>query len=54
MAKIIEDIVIVRFSKLVKSDEKDKEIITSDIQQALEQVSQELVGDGVVVEVIKE
>jgi hypothetical protein len=54
MAKIIEDIVIVRFSKLVKSDDKNQEILSEDMQQALEQVAQELVGDGVVVEVIKE
>lgn len=54
MAKIVEDIVIVRFSKLVKNDDKNQEILTEDLQQALEQVSQELVGDGVVVEVIKE
>jgi hypothetical protein len=53
MAKIVEDIVIIKFSKIVKDSESGVEIINNDIQSALEQVAQELVGDAVVVEVEK-
>jgi hypothetical protein len=52
MAKIIEEIVIIKVSKLVK-DNTEASIVTDDLQAALEQVAQELVGDGVVVEVEK-
>jgi hypothetical protein len=52
MAKIVEDVVVIKFSKLVKdSHDEGSAIAGNDIQQALEQVAQELVGDGVVVEV---
>lgn len=54
MAKIVEDVIAIKFSKLAKDSEQDAvEIAGSDIQQALEQVAQELVGDGVIVEVVK-
>lgn len=52
MAKIIEDVVIVKFSKIVKDSEAETtSIANQDIQQTLEQVAQELVGDAVIVEV---
>jgi len=54
MAKIIEDVLVVKFSKIVKDSESDSvSIAAQDVQQALEQVAQELVGDSVVVEVVK-
>ena len=54
MAKIVEDVIVIKFSKIVKdSDSDDSGIAGSDVQQALEQVAQELVGDAVVVEVVK-
>ena len=53
MAKIVEDIVIIKFSKIVKDSDSGVEIVNNDIQSALEQVAQELVGDAVVVEVEK-
>jgi hypothetical protein len=54
MAKIVEDVVLIKFSKIVKDSEKDNESIAGpDVQQALEQVAQELVGDAIVVEVVK-
>lgn len=54
MAKIIEDVVLIKFSKIVKDSEKDQPGIAGpDVQQALEQVAQELVGEGIVVEVVK-
>ena len=54
MAKIVEDVVLIKFSKIVKDSEKDAATIAdTDVQKALEQVAQELVGDGIVVEVVK-
>jgi hypothetical protein len=52
MAKIIEEIIIIKLSKLVK-DDGVAGIVTSELQSALEQVAQELVGDSVIVEVEK-
>lgn len=55
MAKIIEDVVVIRFSKIVKDSETEVSgIVGHDIQQALEQVAQELAGESVVVEVVRE
>jgi len=52
MAKIIEDVIVIKFSKIVKnSDDETSAIASTDVQQALEQVAQELVGNGVVVEI---
>lgn len=52
MAKIIEEIIVIKLSKLVK-DDVNQSIVTDDLQAALEQVAQELVGDSVIVEVEK-
>jgi hypothetical protein len=54
MAKIVEDVVVIKFSKIVKDSESiGSSIAGPDIQAALEQVAQELAGDSVVVEVEK-
>lgn len=53
MAKVVEDVVVVKFSKLVKDDETSVSIVNSEIQSAIEQVAQELVGGGVIVEVVQ-
>lgn len=54
MAKIVEEVLIVRFSKIVKDSDTDNSVLVStDVQAALEQVSQELVGESVVVEVVR-
>jgi DNA integrity scanning protein DisA with diadenylate cyclase activity len=53
MAKIVEDIVIIKFSRIVKDSDSGVEIINDEIQSALEQVAQELVGANIVVEVEK-
>jgi hypothetical protein len=50
MAKIVEEVVVIKLSKLVKEG-ADASIVTDDLQAALEQVAQELVGDGIIVEV---
>ena len=53
MAKIVEDVLVIKFSKIVKDSESETSgIAGSDVQAALEQVAQELVGDTVVVEVV--
>lgn len=52
MAKIIEQVIAIRFSKLAKeSDASDSSIIPADLQNNLEQVAQELAGEGVIVEI---
>ena len=54
MAKIVEDVLIIKFSSIVKDNAAGQSgIVTDEVQAALEQVAQELVGDGVVVEVEK-
>ena len=54
MAKIVEEILVVKFSKIVKDTSEDQStIVSDDILAALEQVSQELVTDSVIVEVVK-
>lgn len=53
MAKIVEDVIAIKFSKIVKDGEDDAGFIGEEIQQALEQVAQELAGGGVIVEVVR-
>jgi hypothetical protein len=54
MAKIVEDVLVVKFSKIVKDSDTDNGgLVGPDVQAALEQVAQELVGDAVVVEVVR-
>jgi len=51
MAKIVEDIIVIKFSKIVKdNDDQDIVVLSNENSSALEQVAQELVGDGIVVE----
>tara|TARA_R110000822_G_scaffold252675_1_gene379287 strand:- start:915 stop:1079 length:165 start_codon:yes stop_codon:yes gene_type:complete len=54
MAKIQEEIIAIKVSKLVKDSGAEQSLINSEIVLALEQVAQELFGDNVVVEVIAE
>ena len=54
MAQIIEDVIAIKFSKLAKDSEQEVAgIAGSDVQDTLEQVAQELVGDSVIVEVVR-
>lgn len=52
MAQIIEENIIIKVSKLVKSNDGET-LVTSDTVSALEAVAQELLGDAVIVEVEK-
>jgi hypothetical protein len=55
MAKIIEDVLIIKFSSLVKDGASEKTTcITEEIEAALEQVAQELAGQNVLVEIGKQ
>jgi hypothetical protein len=50
MAKIHEEIVVIKLSKLVKDSDAGTEIASDDIVTALQSVAEELAGPGVVVE----
>ena len=50
MAKIHEEIVVIKLSKLVRESDAGIEIATDDIVSALQSVAEELAGAGVVVE----
>ena len=50
MAKIYEEIVVIKLSKLIRDDAEVQAIATDDIVTALQSVAEELAGAGVVVE----
>jgi hypothetical protein len=53
MAKVHEEVIVVKLSKLLKNDQDATSIFTEDAMYSLEQVVQELVGAPVIVEVEK-
>ena len=53
MARMIEEVIVIKLSKLVKDSESDNAIADADVHNALDQVAQELVGAGVLIEVEK-
>jgi hypothetical protein len=53
MAKIVEEVIIIKVSKLVKDGADGSNIISEETMTSLEAVAQELVGDSAVVEVEK-
>ncbi len=55
MAKIVEDILIIKFSKIVKDNNVDPEpALLNEQISAIEQVAQELVGSSVIIEVFRD
>ena len=50
MAKIYEEIVVIKLSKLIREDAAAEPIASDDIITALQQVAEELTGTGVIVE----
>ena len=50
MAKIHEEIVVIKLSKLVRESDAGTEIAMDDIVSALQSVAEELAGAGIVVE----
>ena len=53
MAKIQEEILVIKFSQLVKDSSDTHSTVTEDLTAALQQVAEELVGPGVIVEIEK-
>jgi len=57
MARIQEEVIVITVSKLHKNDpnatQTDSRIVTDDNVAALTQVAEELIGNGVVVEVAR-
>jgi hypothetical protein len=51
MAKIHEEVIVIKLSKLVKDNQDTEILATQDLADALTAVAEELAGAGVVVEV---
>jgi hypothetical protein len=51
MAKIHEEIIIIKFSKLVKESDTAEPVATAELVASLGAVAEELAGAGIVVEV---
>ena len=53
MAQVLEENIVIKVSKLVKSAVGSQELVSDDSLVALEQVAQELLGPDVIVEIQK-
>lgn len=54
MAKLHEETVVITLSKLVKDkDTTEQYLATNEICEALQSVAEELLGEGIVVEVVR-
>jgi len=51
MAKIITDNIVISISRIAKDTDELNSVVSKELIETLEQVVQELVGDGAVVEV---
>lgn len=54
MAKLNEEVFIVKVSELIKDNHDPAVILNEDVINSIEQVIQELAGPGKLVEIIKE
>lgn len=54
MAKIVEEVLVVKVSQLTKEGLKPDSKLTPEVVEGLEAVVTELVGDGCVVEILTE
>ena len=55
MAKIQQQLIVIKLSKLIKdADDVSNDIASADITSNLEAVTQELVGENVIVEIVTE
>mgnify|MGYP003338262179 CR=1 FL=1 len=50
MARIVEEVIVIKLSRLVKDSEVTENLATSEVVASIEQVAQQLVGDSVIVE----
>lgn len=53
MAHVQEEIVVIKLSKLLKSDSEQSSLVADEFTATVESIVQELVGDNVIVEVEK-
>lgn len=53
MAKIHEETVVITLSKLIKDNETPGLVASNDICEALQSVAEELLGQGIIVEVVR-
>ena len=51
MAKVVENALTIKFSKLVRDDDDTETVLTADILENLDAVLKELAGEGVLVEI---
>jgi len=51
MAKLQEDVLVIKISKLIKDTETEGTVLTDDVVSSLEAVVQELAGAGTLVEI---
>lgn len=51
MAQIIEENIVIKISRLARDGSDTKSVVTAETLQALEQVTQELVGSAAIVEI---
>lgn len=51
MAKLHEEVIVVKISKLLKDNEAPSTLLNDDVVQSLEAVVQELAGAGTLVEI---
>lgn len=51
MAKIVSDVIAIEISRIAKDDQDLPAVVSDEVTSTLEQVVQQLVGDGAVVEV---
>jgi len=54
MAKIVEELLVIKVSQIVKEGSEAPEKLTDEISATVEQVVAEMVGGGCVVEVVSE
>lgn len=54
MARVIEQMIVIKLSKLVKDDSGDAVLMASDTVSSLEEVVQTLVSEGTIAEIISE
>ena len=54
MAKLNEDMVVIKVSELLKDSDENRKILNQEIVNTIEAAVQELVGPGKLVEIIQE
>ena len=54
MAKLYEDMVVIKVSELLKDSDEQRKIMGPDVVNTIEQAVQELVGPGKLVEIIQD